>query len=63
MAVDDFGRVMLLDFTHVSGEIFPVGSTSVMYTFADDSYNMAHCNFSVIVDQGKFYYLRVIVII
>ncbi|XP_072046539.1 hyalin-like [Amphiura filiformis] len=48
---DDFGRVMLIHATHTSGDRFPVGTTSVMYFFADDSYNVAYCNFSVVVQE------------
>ncbi|XP_072046396.1 hyalin-like [Amphiura filiformis] len=49
-ATDESGRVILADFTHVSGQPFPIGTTIVGYTFADDSYNFAHCNFSVKVE-------------
>ncbi|XP_072044883.1 uncharacterized protein [Amphiura filiformis] len=48
---DDYGRVMLLHATHTPGERFPIGTTSVMYLFADDSYNVAYCNFSVVVNE------------
>ena len=44
---------MLLDFTHVPGQTFPIGVTYVTYTYADDSYNVASCNFSVEIEQGK----------
>ncbi|XP_072021501.1 hyalin-like [Amphiura filiformis] len=48
-ATDDYGRVMLIYTSHTPGEKFPIGTTSVMYLFADDSYNIAYCNFSVVV--------------
>ena len=51
-AVDDNERVMLLHATHVPGESFPVGISSVEYIFVDDSHNMAFCSFSVIVEEG-----------
>ena len=59
-ATDDSERVMLIHATHSPGESFPVGITFVEYTFVDDFYNMAFCNFSVIVVEGnlgKFYQL------
>ena len=52
-ATDDYGRVMLIGRSHKQGDYFPLGLTSVKYTFADDSYNKALCNFSVIVEYGK----------
>ncbi|XP_072046221.1 hyalin-like [Amphiura filiformis] len=50
-ATDDYGRVMLIQATHSPGERFPIKTTSVMYLFADDSYNIAYCNFSVVVHE------------
>ncbi|XP_072045206.1 hyalin-like [Amphiura filiformis] len=50
-ASDQDGRVMLLDFTHIPGQIFSIGSTDVDYTYADDSYNVAHCRFAVVVHE------------
>ncbi|XP_072046224.1 uncharacterized protein [Amphiura filiformis] len=50
-AMDDHERVMLIHNTRRPGSSFPVGSTNVVYTFADDSYNLAYCNFSVIINQ------------
>ena len=44
---------MLLDFTHVLGQSFPIGQTRVTYIYADDSYNVAYCNFSVEIEEGK----------
>ena len=53
-ATDDNERVTLLYATHTSGQSFPVGVTSVEYAFGDDSYNVALCNFSVIVNEGLY---------
>ncbi|XP_072021026.1 uncharacterized protein [Amphiura filiformis] len=52
-ASDNYGRVMLVDFTHTPGQTFPDGSTQVIYMFADDSYNVATCKFSVVVKTDK----------
>ena len=61
-AVDDNKRVMLLHATHLPGESFPVGVSSVEYIFADDSYNMAVCQFSVIVNEGAYLFCFVLVL-
>ena len=51
--IDDYGHTMLVEGNHRPGDRFPVGSTSaVWYTFEDDSFNRAQCNFSVIVGHG-----------
>ncbi|XP_072021512.1 hyalin-like [Amphiura filiformis] len=50
-ATDDYGRVMLIYTSHTPGEKFQIGTTSMMYLFADDSYNVAYCNFSVVVHE------------
>ncbi|XP_072046102.1 hyalin-like [Amphiura filiformis] len=50
-ARDQSGRVILIDFTHLPSQLFSTGSTRVVYTFADDSFNLAFCNFSVVVHQ------------
>ena len=60
-AVDESGNVTLLVKTHSSGQIFKVGSTTVMYLFADSSNNIASCSFDVTVTLRKcifFLYLR-----
>ncbi|XP_072046098.1 hyalin-like [Amphiura filiformis] len=49
-AEDDNGRVMLISNTHSPGESFGIGSTFVIYTFADDSYNIRECRFNVTID-------------
>ena len=53
VATDDNERVTLLYVTHVPGENFPIGNTSVQYSYVDDSYNLAVCKFSVIVVESK----------
>ncbi|XP_072045208.1 hyalin-like [Amphiura filiformis] len=50
-ATDDNGRVTLIHATHTPGEWFPIETTLVTYLFADDSYNVAYCNFSVVVHE------------
>ncbi|XP_072045211.1 hyalin-like isoform X2 [Amphiura filiformis] len=50
-ATDDNERVMLLLATHTPGEMFPIGETLVLYTFADDSFNIARCNFTITVRE------------
>ena len=53
-AIDDYGQTMLVEANHRPGDSFPVESMSmVWYTFEDDSFNQAQCNFSVIVGHGK----------
>ena len=52
-ASDDRGRVILLYSSHVPGQGFPVGLTNVTYIYADDSYNIAYCNFSIAVEESK----------
>ena len=52
-ASDKSGKVVLFHQTHQSGEEFDIGSTPVSYTFADQSDNVAACNFIIIVDERK----------
>ena len=52
-AYDKSGKVLLFHQTHQSGENFDIGLTPVSYTFADQSDNVAVCNFIVIVDERK----------
>ena len=52
-AADEYGNVTLLVKTHSSGQMFKVGSTSVMYMFADSSNNIASCSFDVTVTFRK----------
>ena len=39
--------------SHEAATEFPLGVTSVTYTFVDSSNNTANCTFSVTVDTGK----------
>ena len=39
--------------SHSPGAEFPVGVTWVNYTFEDEYNNVAHCNFSITVLEGK----------
>ncbi len=55
IATDNFGRVFLIYNNQRTGSNFPVGSTNVVYQFADDSHNLANCNFTVFIEQGKFF--------
>ena len=52
-ATDISGPVTLLEATHQSNFPFPVGSTTVRYTFADSSGNQASCQFTITVTEGK----------
>ena len=52
-ATDESGNVTLLIRTHSAGQMFRVGSTTVMYMFADSSNNIASCTFVVTVSRGK----------
>ena len=53
-ASDESGNVTLIVKTHSSGQMFKVGSTTVMYMFADSSNNIASCTFGVTVSRGKY---------
>ncbi|XP_071489593.1 uncharacterized protein [Diadema antillarum] len=50
-ATDDSGSVSLTQ-TAIPGDIFPLGSTEVTYTFSDPSGNSAACSFSVVVSAS-----------
>ncbi|XP_072017164.1 hyalin-like [Amphiura filiformis] len=52
-ATDASTNVTLLSKTHSPGDTFYVGSTAVLYFFADSSNNSAVCNFSVSVEKGE----------
>ena len=52
-ASDNSGDVVSLS-SHEPGDIFPAGLTNVTYHFEDDSGNMAECNFTVLVEYGKY---------
>ncbi|XP_071505195.1 hyalin-like [Diadema antillarum] len=51
-ATDDSGSVSLTQ-TAIPGDIFPLGSTEVTYTFSDPSGNSATCSFSVVVSVAS----------
>ena len=53
-AVDDAGNATLLVKTHSPGEVFEVGSTTVLYMFVDSSNNIASCTFAVKVRHGVY---------
>ena len=55
-ATDNSGNVTLKRRTHVPGTRFPVGSTTVEYTFTDPSANQAVCRFDVNVNTGLVYF-------
>jgi gliding motility-associated-like protein len=51
--VSDCG-VVSVNSTHSPGDIFPIGSTQVVYTAVDDDGNIATCSFDVVVeDESK----------
>ena len=51
IAEDESGNTAVFVKTHAPGDFFGVGSTTVLYIFADDSNNMASCTFTVEVNQ------------
>ncbi|XP_072051832.1 uncharacterized protein [Amphiura filiformis] len=50
-ATDNSGLTPTLAQSHTSGELFPVGSTDVEYTYTDGSGNSAVCSFRITVIQ------------
>ncbi|XP_072014221.1 hyalin-like [Amphiura filiformis] len=50
-ARDNSGLPLTTTQTHRSGESFPVGMTTVMYTFSDQARNMAVCSFTISIAQ------------
>ena len=50
---DESGNTTLIVQTHVPGDTFVIGSTSVVYLFEDMSHNNAVCSFVVRLDSGK----------
>lgn len=52
-AFDNSGTADLVSRSHTPGSFFPMGETSVTYTFADPSGNVASCSFNVIVSESK----------
>ena len=53
-AADKSSNVTLLVKTHSPGQMFRVGSATVMYMFADSSNNIASCTFVVTVIRGTY---------
>lgn len=52
-AIDNSGSVTLVSRSHMPGSSFPVGRTTVSYTFEDPSGNQAFCTFAVTVMEGN----------
>ena len=50
---DNSGNAFLREQSHVSGEYFEVGTTVVMYEYADFSENIGSCSFAVRINEGK----------
>ena len=49
----DHSGAVTVNSSHEAGQIFPVGSTDIVYHFEDESRNRAECNFTVFVEYGK----------
>ena len=49
-ATDDSGSVALTA-SHAPGDVFPIGLTTVVYTFSDTSGNSATCSFNVTISS------------
>ena len=56
-AFDIIGSAVLLSRTSQPGSFFPVGVTTVIYTFVDNNGNIAICSFQIVVIEGNFYYI------
>ena len=53
-ATDLSGQVNVVSQTHSSGDVFPVGNTSVTFVFSDNAGNIASpCTFIIVVCLGK----------
>lgn len=52
-ASDNSGQTPNVQSTHQSGSSFPVGTSTVTYTFADAAGNEATCSFNVNIVSGK----------
>ena len=50
-ATDNSGLPVTSTQTHQSGDSFPIGMTTVMYTFSDEAGNQAICSFSVSIGK------------
>ena len=51
-ATDNSGSVSLVTRSHRPNDRFPVGQTTVMYTFEDPSGNRGSCSFTITITQG-----------
>ena len=52
-ASDNSGQTPNVQTTHQSGSSFPVGTSTVIYTFTDAAGNEATCSFNVNIVSGK----------
>ena len=51
-ASDNSGQAFISSRTHNSGQFFPIGTTTVTYTFEDRSQNSVPYTFNVVVQEG-----------
>ncbi|XP_071823799.1 uncharacterized protein [Apostichopus japonicus] len=49
VVMDNSGSVSLASQSHQSGDSFPVGTTTVLYTYQDPSGNVATCSYDIII--------------
>ena len=61
-AIDNTGEPVSGLRTNLSGERFPLGTTSIEYIFADDSRNEATCSFDITVVRKYLLYIYLICI-
>ncbi len=57
-AIDDSGVEPTLVQTHSPGAKFPLGDTTVIYTYSDQADNQANCSFVVTVQSGTLICLQ-----
>ena len=57
-AIDDSGVEPTLVQTHAPGSKFPLGDTTVTYTYSDQADNQANCSFVVSVQSGTLICLQ-----
>ena len=50
---NDLGTIVSFTSTHASGDIFPIGLTTVTYTATDDEGNTAECSFDVTINDEE----------
>ena len=53
-AVDDSGVIAAMFNNFNPGDVFPLGTNEVIYTWVDPSGNVASCTFNVNVELGKW---------